>query len=383
MKLSSFIAGLLPFASLILAAPVTDPEQAAIDKNKEYARKYHQYIEDTIKDRNTGCTKENIRRRKEWSKLTSAERKDYLNANLCLASKPGITPQSVIPGTRSRFDDFVSSHIQLTGNVHASGFFLAYHRHLLWLWETALIEECGYQGTQPYWDWTLHWQDQSQHPVFSGGDDSLGTNGAYLPDRDNLQINLPGVDEPVIIPPATGGGCVSGPLSEENFKVNLGPIGYAPQGPDNGLGFNPRCLTRDLSPTISQQTLRPSNVTFLLEQSCLTEFNENLDKTPNGLGVHPAGHLSVGMVELDVFISPSDPIFYLHHANMDRLFTIWQGQDQEGRTGGVWGTQTTGNVPPSANVTLDTPVPFGYLKPGVPLRELQSSIEGPHCYIYE
>lgn len=26
-------------------------------------------------------------------------------------------------------------------------------RYFLWTYETALIEECGYKGAQPYWDW--------------------------------------------------------------------------------------------------------------------------------------------------------------------------------------------------------------------------------------
>ncbi|KAK4177784.1 Grixazone synthase [Triangularia setosa] len=382
MKVSSFIAGVLPLASLVLAAPGLDPEKAADKKINHFEKKYQKYIEDTIKKHKTGCTKNNIRRRKEWSKLTRPERKAYLDAIYCISAKPGVTPQSVIPGARSRFDDFVVSHIQLTPFVHANGFFLAYHRYLIWLFETALREECGYNGAQPYWDWTLHWQDQSRHPVFDGSPWSLGTNGAYVPDRDPITIYLPG-PIPVTFPPATGGGCVSGPLGKDKFKVNLGPIGYSPQGPDGGLGYNPRCLTRDLSPQLSQDSLRPRNVSFLLESDSYAAFNFNLDRAPGGNGVHGAGHFLIGTVQLDTYASPSDPMFYLHHSNLDRLFAIWQGQDQGARTGVVWGTQTSGNVPPSANVTLDTPVPFGYVSPDVPLGDLQSSIGGPFCFIYE
>lgn len=117
-------------------------------------------------------------------------------------------------------------------------------------------------------------------------------------------------------------------------------------------------------------------------------------------GVHGSGHFLVGGVALDVFASPADPIFWLHHAQVDRLWTIWQNVvDPLDRTYQVWGTQTAGNselvlgrlsgvlltclVPPSDNVTLDTPVPFGVLSEPRPVRELVSTIDGPMCYIYE
>jgi tyrosinase len=52
------------------------------------------------------------------STLTAAERIAYTNAVLCFQNKSAQTPTSLIPGARSRFDDFVGTHINQTLNIH-------------------------------------------------------------------------------------------------------------------------------------------------------------------------------------------------------------------------------------------------------------------------
>jgi len=82
---------------------------------------------------------------------------------------------------------------------------------------------------------------------------------------------------------------------------------------------------------------------------------------------------------MDVFLGPTDPLFYLHHANIDRIWWNWQLRDFENRT-----TQITGPlrpvVPPFSlgnfstlpdeNITLDWPINMGYLAPPVRTAEL-------------
>jgi len=50
--------------------------------------------------------------------LSNKERKAYTDAVLCLQAKTGRTPTSLIPGVKSRFDDFVGTHINQTLNIH-------------------------------------------------------------------------------------------------------------------------------------------------------------------------------------------------------------------------------------------------------------------------
>jgi len=50
--------------------------------------------------------------------LSNTERKAYTDAVLCLQSKKSKTPSSLIPGAKSRFDDWVGTHINQTLNIH-------------------------------------------------------------------------------------------------------------------------------------------------------------------------------------------------------------------------------------------------------------------------
>lgn len=96
---------------------------------------------------------------------------------------------------------------------------------------------------------------------------------------------------------------------------------------------DPRCLVRDINLNYSNQT-KPSDVTKLLS-SCtdLGCFDT----------VHAGGHFSVGGLGYDAFSSPGDPVFYLHHAQVDHMWTVWQNLDPKNRTSQVYGTQTSFN----------------------------------------
>jgi hypothetical protein len=54
------------------------------------------------------------------SLLTKPERRNYIDAIKCLHSKPALTPATVAPGARSRFDDFVVTHVLQTYSVHGT-----------------------------------------------------------------------------------------------------------------------------------------------------------------------------------------------------------------------------------------------------------------------
>ena len=123
---------------------------------------------------------------------------------------------------------------------------------------------------------------------------------------------------------------------------------------ETGLAYNPRCVMRDLNPIYSRQTSR-SDIEHLL--SCPTGlcFLQRADGWEPGAnpapqngpsdrpGPHTAGHFSIGGLQTDPFASPGDPVFYLHHAQVDRVWALWQAQDPGVRTHEVAGTQTPAN----------------------------------------
>ncbi|KAK3305190.1 uncharacterized protein B0T15DRAFT_555122 [Chaetomium strumarium] len=379
----SFFLGLMTIAA---AAPITeDSEVRAAQRITEFSKQYQQNTISAISNSTNGCTPENIRRRKEWPALTDDERRSFIASLHCINTLPAKTSPYHAPGARTRYDDYIITHIDATDFVHASGLFLPFHRHLLHLFEHDLRSLCGYAGPMPYWDWTKSYLDPRKAEVFDGSDLSLGGNGLYIPGRKATTIELPGGFS-LDIPPATGGGCVTaGPFAAGKWEIRLGPVGFHPQGPNGGRGYNPRCLTRDLSPSFSRGT-RPSAVTELMDVcgDDLGCVNMEMD-APGGVpgGIHASGHWQIGLDGLDVYASPSDPAFWLHHAQLDRVWTMWQGQNLTKRTYQVWGTMTAANVPASPNVTLDTMVEFGILDSPKPIRELVSPVGGKYCYIYE
>ena len=216
------------------------------------------------------------------------------------------------------------------------GLFLHFHRYFTHIYEKALRDECGYTGTQPYWDWTLDWQDPRRSTVFDGSDASMGSNGKPTP---HGPTNISAFGITAAIPPGTGGGCIErGPFA--NATVNLGPVAFAPRGPDGGLGYNPRCLTRDLNPNFSNQT-KPSDVVKVIGgPDDLGTFDTVLEALE---GVHAGGHFTMGGLGIDAFASPGDPAFYLHHAAVDRVWGIWQSLKPSERLQQVYGTSTAFN----------------------------------------
>ena len=105
------------------------------------------------------------------------------------------------------------------------------------------------------------------------------------------------------------------------------------------------------------------------------------------VGVHGGGHFTLGGDPgNDVFTSPGDPAFYLHHANIDRVWWIWQKlspRERQFSDNAIAGSRTFLNDPPSANGTLDDEIEFGYAAgPARQIRDLMSTVGGPFCYVY-
>ncbi|KAK2882370.1 hypothetical protein FQN49_000425 [Arthroderma sp. PD_2] len=127
-----------------------DPQRVASKQIDKMQKQYQEYILETVRTRESGCTPRNLRYRQEWGSLSKRSRREYIEAVQCLQKKAPLISKEDVPGARSRFDDFSATHILQTPFIHFSGIFLHFHRYYVWFYEKALREECGYKGSQPY-----------------------------------------------------------------------------------------------------------------------------------------------------------------------------------------------------------------------------------------
>lgn len=194
------------------------------------------------------------------------------------------------------------------------------------------------------------------------------------------------------------------------MTVNLGPDSLpeinnaTPNNASYPYAYNPRCLRRDFTDEILHRYANTSSVLALLRPSSLSDTIWSFETNMQGpgdvpeLGVHGAGHYSTGGDPgRDVYVSPGEPAFWSHHANIDRVWWIWQMLDPETRAD----TSTAAGV--GANPSIDGPLTMndeytphgngtaadlqniGYVSEGeeVMLGELMSTTSGMFCYVYE
>lgn len=304
------------------------------------------------------CTSANTRVRKEWGSLTKWERSEYINAVHCMQRLPPKLDPAVVPGAKHRQDDFVATHINKTLSIHLDGIFLSWHRNFVWLWETALRDECGYAGAQPYWNWALWCNDLAGSPLFDGSSTSLSGDGVYEPDQGPYVVG-----GGATLPHGTGGGCVtSGPFV--NQTTNLGPFAFdlVFSGlPSNWTAYNPHCLSRDLNNFIATRYGNQTAVDVLMNTTTIADFQNTMSGADINLGVHGGGHFSIGLGLQDFFASPADPAFFLHHGMIDRVWTVWQAANPSMRTYELSGTSTIFNGNSTPEVTPSTVQDWGIL----------------------
>nr|XP_036574338.1 FAD binding domain containing protein [Colletotrichum truncatum]KAF6780753.1 FAD binding domain containing protein [Colletotrichum truncatum] len=340
LKAQAIIATVLGGASTLTQGATIQKDFVQPVQDKAFAAIQRAEPEAVLK-RNSTCTLEKAGVRKNWERLSSKERKEYIRAVKCLLSSPSKTDPALNTGTRVRYDDFAAQHINQTMSVHV----------------TALRNECGYTGYLPYWNWFSHQENLRKSPVFDGSDTSMGSDGAFV--QHNGSIGSAGLH----IPSGLGGGCIAtGPFA--NLSANLGPIqpqqdGLIGIGTADTLRYNPHCVTRDLSSWLASRIYTKDaflNATVRETAKNIASFQNEIDSQSGGLpGVHAGGHQAISGSNSDLFSGVVDPAFYLHHTMMDRI----------------------------RNATLEDIIELPYLgvEPAT-LGSLLDTLDGPYCYVY-
>jgi tyrosinase len=289
----------LPASSLPTAASAdTSVAAEQLDQLLQFAQQEANATLENNSLKRGGCNINNVAVRKEWGTLSKPERKQYIDAVLCFQKKQAKTPASLVPGAKSRFDDWVSTHINQTTTIHYTGTFLGWHRYFTWQYEQSLRKECGYKGYQPYWNWAKTAESGLENsPILDGSDTSMSGNGEFIPGGGEVNLGGNGLPD-FFLPAGTGGGCVkSGPFKD--MKVNLGPVQLGLTNGSsisngNGLSYNPRCLKRDLTDYSNKNFANASSVaSLILGTKDISSFQNTMQGLPGSgsIGVHGGGKL--------------------------------------------------------------------------------------------
>lgn len=259
---------------------------------------------------------------------------------------------------------FRNAFIHLMDCPHGNWWFYVWHRGYLGFFERTIRSLSGDANfALPYWDWTK--LPQIPSPVFDGV--LTPTARAFEPYTGNLALFTSFIQEPLTkywnsLTPAQ-----LAQLNTRGYKsfdlvwndVNgFDPDPAVQAGISGNMAYAITCGARYLSrtnPKLDANTTYDVSLAVILAGLAPVEFYDanilqsfTSSKTPSHNS--PAGSFSIleGMPHNNVhnciggvgavdpgpygnmtnFLSPVDPIFFLHHANMDRLWDVWTRKQQ-------------------------------------------------------
>ncbi|KAI0376099.1 putative tyrosinase [Hypomontagnella monticulosa] len=281
--------------------------------------------------------------RREWRALGSLERLEYLQAVKCLSS----IPSTLCNGTLH--DEFAYIHRKIGDYSHEAAPFLPWHRYFIHIYEETLKQRCKYKGTLPYWDWTRDWADLSQSPVWDATE-GFGGNG--------------NADTPAAV---GDGRCVqNGPFAGLQVQYY-------------GEDWHPHCLSRgflvgELQDHFGAQRLNSSAMAAVLDEADYYSFLLKLEDGP-----HSAIPINV-RGDFSTFTAPNDPIFFLHHGQVDRLWWKWQNENFKTRALAYDGPSRHNSSVPAQLTDL---IEMVGLAPSVPVGSVMTTTNPLLCYKYQ
>ncbi|RDI83543.1 Guanine nucleotide-binding protein alpha-2 subunit [Venturia inaequalis] len=241
-------------------------------------------------------------KRLEWRQLDFSQQDAYISAVKCLMNRPSYFQEDT-----SFYDDFIFAHSKVGYLAHYAASFLPWHRMYVHVYEKALRTHCGYEGTFPYWDWTLDSKDLFASPIWDPIHGFGGNGNKNMPDA------------------VVEGLCVTeGPFA----NVSRAWRGQKDHH-DHQVTLYPHCMSRDFAFRTRSKgdvewlhaLIQPDYVNATLERPNYELFFESFEK---------GAHNSIPQLlqgDWLTFTAPNDPVFFLHHAQVDRLWWMWQMQD--------------------------------------------------------
>lgn len=220
--------------------------------------------------------------RKNQARLSAAEKKVFVDA--CLALK-----------AQGVYDMFVRIHLEafqagVNDPAHGGPAFLPWHREYLRRFEREL-QRIDSRVWLPYWDWTVDRSPDSSlwSADFLGGNGDSSdrvTTGSFASASGRWELNVLDPGE-----------------SRRYLRRAFGAMGALATA--NDVAAADGIVPYDSAP-------------WNRSSSSSTSFRNRLEGS-----IHNPAHMWVGGSMMDMS-SPNDPVFWLHHCNVDRLWARWQ-----------------------------------------------------------
>ncbi|KAI0271789.1 Di-copper centre-containing protein [Russula aff. rugulosa BPL654] len=337
------------------------------------------------------CTKPAIR--KEWRTFSTEEKTEWIRAVNCLSKLPhdsALTPSvdpsvSLIPpvnASSSYYDDIVYLHMDLNTRIHWTGLFLPWHRWYIHFFEKSLKKKCKYTGVSPYWNWTIDAPDFFESSFWKDSDPMSGLGGWGDPNDDYTVHD---------------GGFRNLPLAYPVFhhvRRNFSLLAW--EGIPSPLVTDPLKIgNTSFSAAVIKSLLETPAGNFKEFQTVL----EALQGPHSGVHVTVSGDL-VGQCPANApsdcrqspTWAPNDPIFFMHHAMIDKIWCDWQNRDPMNANSFYGGSvehlysltayeEYPNGGPPYLN--LNSIMPADGLSPEVAIADVMSTTGGYLCYKYE
>ncbi|KUJ14273.1 Di-copper centre-containing protein [Mollisia scopiformis] len=267
--------------------------------------------------------------RKEWRSFTTDEQTAWIDAVKCMAELPHnsslvatvgeFAAIAKITSNSSYYDDYTYVHSDLNPTIHFTGLFFPFHRYFVWSYTQALKNDCGYTGVAPYWNWTIDAANVKDSTIWSD-DASSGLGQPVGIASNDFVVGTGGFSSNFTLAYPTTHGL------RRNFTL-------VPYSADAGSSFFP-------DPDIdANATFTPAKINALIANYTgdFKGFQKYMEgfEGPHGsvheiLGGDLAGYCPEDANEACFDDEPSptfsanEPMFWMHHAMVDRVWWLWQ-----------------------------------------------------------
>jgi len=261
------------------------------------------------------------RYRRNWSSLSDTDKKNYMN--IVLKMKQTNVPVRSGGMVRSLYNLFVDMHSNAVNtNVwHGTSNFLVVHRWFIYQYESALRYICRVYGASMnppitdccsialhYWNWEVDYENS--------------TTDSYIP-QDHSAIFDTNYLGPAPVPNPVSYTVNGVMINAKNWptvtELNNNPDPNLFTSSSSRYGGLTYTLKRWMDSTDYPLTTGPVWIINRMNSTAnYGTYDGSIEATP-----HSTPHIWMGF-QMETMSSVDDPLFMLHHSNVDRLYALWQ-----------------------------------------------------------